>query len=54
MYRWRDLESQIQPHMTEKETVKLFINTLKNPYYDGMVGNITKIFANIVIAREMI
>ena len=54
VYRWRDLESQIQPHMTEKETAKLFINTLKNPYYDGMVGNITKIFTDIVIAREMI
>ena len=31
---WRDLASQIQPPMTEKETAKLFVSTLKDPYYD--------------------
>ena len=40
--------------MTEKKTTKLFISTLKDPYYDRMVGNITKIFADIVVAGEMI
>ena len=33
---------------------KLFINTLKDPYYDRMVGNTTRIFADIVVAGEMI
>ena len=40
--------------MTEKETAKLFISTLKDPYYDRMVGNTTRIFADIVAAGEMI
>ena len=40
--------------MTEKEMTKLFINTLKDPYYDRMVGNITRIFADIVAIGEMI
>ena len=53
-HRWRDLASQIQPPMTEKETAKFFINTLKDPYYDRMIGNPTKIFADIVTAGEMI
>ena len=53
-HRWRDLASQIQPSMTEKETAKLFISTLKDPYYDRMVGNTTRIFANVVAAGEMI
>ena len=40
--------------MTEKETAKLFISTLKDPYYDQMVGNTTKIFTDIVATGEMI
>ena len=40
--------------MTEKETAKFFISTLKDPYYDRMVGNTTIIFADIVAAGEMI
>ena len=53
-HRWKDLASQIQPPMIVKETAKLFISTLKDPYYDRMVGNTTKIFADIVAAGEMI
>ena len=53
-HRWRDLASQIQPPMTEKKIAKLFINTLKDLYYDRMVGNTTRIFPDIVTAREMI
>ena len=40
--------------MTKKETTKLFISTLKNPYYDRMVGNTTRIFVDIVVFGEMI
>ena len=40
--------------MTKKETAKLFISTLKDPYYDRMVGNTIRIFADIVAAGEMI
>ena len=40
--------------MIEKEIAILFINTLKEPYYDKMMGNATKNFANLVISREMI
>ena len=51
---WKDLASQIQLPMIEMEIVKLFISTLKNPYYNRMVSNTTRIFTNIVAAGEMI
>ena len=38
-YKWRDLETQVQPPMTDKELNKMFLNTLKAPYYDRMIGN---------------
>ena len=32
----------------------MFLNTLKAPYYDRMIGNSNKDFSNVVSVREMI
>ena len=53
-HKWRDLASQVQPPMTDKEVNKMFLNTLKAPYYDRMIGNSNKNFSDVVSAREMI
>lgn len=55
--RWRDLAIQVQPPLTEEETPRLFLETLKTPLYKllivGGVGG-TGSFADIVIRGEMI
>ena len=38
-HKWRELAAQVQPLMTDKELNKMFLNTLKAPYYDRMIGN---------------
>ena len=53
-HKWRDLATQVQPPMTNKELNKMFLNTLKAPYYDRMIGNSNKDFSNVVSAGEMI
>ena len=53
-HKWRDLAAQVQPPMTEKELNKMFLNTLKAPYYDWMIGNSNKDFSDVVSAGEMI
>ena len=53
-HKWRDLEAQVQPPMTDKELNKTFLNTLKAPYYDRMVGNSNINFSDVVSAGEMI
>ena len=40
--------------MTNKKLNKMFLNTLKAPYYDRMIGNSNKDFSNVVSAGEMI
>ena len=40
--------------MTDKELNKMFLNTLKAPYYDRMIENSNKDFSNVVSAGEMI
>ena len=32
----------------------MFLNTVKAPYYDRMIGNSNKHFSNVVLAGEMI
>ncbi|XP_017976457.1 PREDICTED: uncharacterized protein LOC108661972 [Theobroma cacao] len=52
--RWRNVASQVQPPLTEKETIVMFVNTLRAPYYERLVGSATKNFADMVILGEMI
>ena len=38
----------------DKELNKMFLNTLKAPYYDRMIGNSNKDFSDVVSVGEMI
>ena len=40
--------------MTDKEINKMFLNTLKAPYYDRMIGNSNTNFSDVVFVGEMI
>ena len=40
--------------MTDKELNKMFLNTLKAPYYDRMIGNSNTNFSDVVFTGEMI
>ena len=40
--------------MTDKEVNKMFLNTLKAPYYDRMIGNSNKDFSDVVSVGEII
>ncbi|KAK5833781.1 hypothetical protein PVK06_017639 [Gossypium arboreum] len=52
--RWRDISAQVEPPLTKTEITVLFINTLKAPFYDKLVGSATKDFSDIVISGELI
>ncbi|EOY19365.1 Gag-pro-like protein [Theobroma cacao] len=52
--RWRNMASQVQPPLTKKETTVMFVNTLRAPYYERLVGSAIKNFADMVISGEMI
>ncbi|XP_016752708.1 uncharacterized protein [Gossypium hirsutum] len=51
---WREVATQVQPPLLEKETTMLFIDTLKALFIIHMLGNATKSFTNIVMSGEMI
>ncbi|XP_052736650.1 uncharacterized protein LOC128197859 [Vigna angularis] len=52
--RWRELATQVEPPLFEKEMVTMFVNTLQPPFYEYMVGNVSANFADVVIIGERI
>ncbi|XP_017629176.1 uncharacterized protein LOC108472182 [Gossypium arboreum] len=52
--RWREVAIQVQPHLLEKETTMLFINTLKASFIDYMLGSTTLSFSDLVMSGELI
>ncbi|RDY03330.1 hypothetical protein CR513_13096, partial [Mucuna pruriens] len=52
--RWHELAAQVQPPITEKEMVTMFINALPSPYYDRVVGNAASSFVDLVVVGERI
>ncbi|XP_016755268.1 uncharacterized protein [Gossypium hirsutum] len=52
--RWREVAAQVQPPLLVKEITMLFINTLKAPSLNHMLGSATKSFSDIVMSGEMI
>jgi len=52
--RWKDVATQIQPPLTEKEMTWLFINTLKAPYYSHMLASTSMSFTDMVLIGEMV
>ena len=53
-HKWRDLATQVQPPMVDKELNKMFLNTLKAPYYERMIKNSNNNFLDVVFTEEMI
>ncbi|XP_052478518.1 uncharacterized protein LOC128034026 [Gossypium raimondii] len=52
--RWREVATQVQPPLLEKETTMLFINTLEAPFINHMLGSATMNFSDMVMSGEMI
>lgn len=48
------MAAQVKPFLSEKETMMLFIDTLRAPFYDKMIGNISSSFSDIVVIGERV
>jgi len=46
--RWRDVAVQVSRRIEEKEMTKLFLKTLRQFYYEKMVGSVPRDFIEMV------
>ncbi|RDX90836.1 hypothetical protein CR513_27258, partial [Mucuna pruriens] len=52
--RWRQLAASIQPLLSDKEMITIFINTLHLPFYEKIVGNMSINFSDLVLIGERV
>ncbi|KAJ9187255.1 hypothetical protein P3X46_002733 [Hevea brasiliensis] len=52
--RWREKAAEVYPPITDNELCSLFIETLKAPYFNLMIGNTSNSFSDIIQAGERI
>ncbi|XP_057948187.1 uncharacterized protein LOC131143834 [Malania oleifera] len=49
-HRWRDAATQVDPPVSDREAILMFVGTLKDPYHSHMVGSTPHNFMDIVSA----
>ncbi|RDX94827.1 hypothetical protein CR513_22742, partial [Mucuna pruriens] len=52
--RWREVAVHVQPPLSNKEMVTMFIETLQPPFYEKMVGSVSSNFSDLVVIEEHI
>ncbi|TYK20461.1 Gag-pro-like protein [Cucumis melo var. makuwa] len=52
--RWRDMAAEVQPPLTNKEMTSMFMNTLRAPFYERVIGNASTNFSDIIVIGEKI
>jgi len=52
--RWRELATQVEPPLYEKEMITMFIETLQAPFYEHVLGSVSSNFSDIVTIGERI
>ena len=52
--RWREKAAWARPPLDEREMIKIFVDTLKNPYFDRMIGLRLQFFVDLIPVGERI
>ena len=52
--RWREMAARAHPPLDEKKMIKIFINTLKNLYFDRIIGLQLQFFVDLIPVGERI
>jgi hypothetical protein len=52
--RWREKAARARPPLDEREIIKIFVDTLKNPYFDRMMGLQMQFFVDLIPVGDRI
>ena len=52
--QWREVAAQACPPLDEKEMIKIFVDTLKNPYFDQVIGLQLQFLMDLIPVEERI
>lgn len=52
--RWRELATKVEPPLSEKEMIDIFMDNLCDPYFDKLVSSGASGFVNLVVIGDQI
>ena len=50
--KWRDLAGRVQPPLSDRELVDMFMGTLIGPFFNHLIGSSLAGFTELVLTRE--
>ena len=48
------MATKVQPPLVENEITMLFLSTLQEPYYDRLLPSVTRSFADMIMAGNLV
>ena len=52
--KWRDLAGRVQPHLTDRELVDMFMGALTGPFFNLLIGSSSSRFTELILTGEQV
>ena len=52
--KWRDLVGRVQPPLSERELVDMFLGTLLGPFFNHLIGSSSAGFTELILTGERV
>ena len=52
--KWRDLAGRVQPPISERELVDMFLGTLSGPFFNHLIGSSSAGFTELILPGERV
>ena len=52
--KWRDLDGRVQPPLSDRELVDMFLGTLSGPFFNHLIGNSSSGFTELILTGERV
>ncbi|CAI8603357.1 unnamed protein product [Vicia faba] len=52
--KWRDLVGRVQPPLSDRELLDMFMGTLTGPFFNHIIGSSSSGFTELILTREQV
>ena len=52
--KWRDLAGRVQPPLSDRELVDIFLGTLSGPFFNHLIGSSSSGFTELILTGERV
>ena len=52
--KWRDLAGRVQPPLTDREMIDIFMGTLMRPFFNHLIGSSSVEFTELILIGERV